>query len=149
MTQAANLISTARTILLFVILLTTGPAFSARAQDIVSGDAARALIQRVIPKQAAHFTIEIIPADNGHDVFEVESAADKIVLRGNNTVSVASALNWYLKNECRCDISWHGGDQMNLPGPWPGGQPRPVSLRLQFLHLRLYHGVVALAGMAA
>ncbi len=94
---------------------------AARAQDTSKSpaDAARALIQRVISQQATDFKVEIIPADTGLDVFEVESAGGKNVLRGNNTVSVASALNWYLKNDCHCDMSWHCGDQMNLPEPLP------------------------------
>lgn len=84
-----------------------------------TSDSARGLIQRIVPKQAGQFLVEIILADSGHDVFEVESVGGKIVLRGNDAVSIASALNWYLKNECHCDISWHCGDQLNLPKPLP------------------------------
>ena len=69
-------------------------------------DAARGLIGRVVPKHAARFVVETIPAEQGRDVFEIESRGGpfddaqgrKIVLRGNNGVAVASALNHYLKN---------------------------------------------------
>ncbi len=77
------------------------------------------MIKRLIPEQAGQFVVETIPADNGHDVFEIENRDGKIVLRGNNGVSIASALNWYLKNGCHCDISWNCGDQLNLPKPLP------------------------------
>jgi Alpha-N-acetylglucosaminidase (NAGLU) N-terminal domain len=45
-------------------------------------------------------------------------AARKIVLRGNNGVAVASALNWYLKYFCHCQVSWCG-DNLDLPAPLP------------------------------
>jgi alpha-N-acetylglucosaminidase len=103
----------------FCSLVVGATLLLAGAQAEPAVDAARALIERVVPKQASHFTVEMIPVDNGRDVFEVESVGGKIVLRGNNAVSVASALNWYLKNECRCDMSWHCGDQMRMPKPLP------------------------------
>lgn len=81
--------------------------------------AAGGLIKRVVPKQAKQFMVETIPATNGQDVFEVESRGGKIVLRGNDGVSIASALNWYLQNECHCDISWNCGDQLGAPEPLP------------------------------
>ena len=36
-------------------------------------DAARGLIGRVVPKHAARFVVETIPAEQGRDVFEIES----------------------------------------------------------------------------
>lgn len=76
------------------------------------------LIYRVTPSVVQHFKSEIIPADNGFDVFEVESVKGKIVLRGNNGVSLASAYNYYLKEYCRCLYSlW--GNQMRLPDLLP------------------------------
>ncbi len=81
--------------------------------------AAEALIARVVPDAAQHFIVETIPQDNGRDVFEIESQGDKIVLRGNDAVSIASALNWYLENSCHCNISWNCGDQLKLPKPLP------------------------------
>ena len=78
------------------------------------------LLERVIPERAKQFVVETIPASNGRDVFEVESRGGKIILRGNDGVSIASALNWYLQNECHCDISWNCGDQLDMPKPLPG-----------------------------
>lgn len=76
------------------------------------------LIDRVTPSIADHFKSEIIPAENGFDVFEVESVNGKIVLRGNNGISLASAYNYYLKEYCRCLYSlW--ADQMKLPRVLP------------------------------
>lgn len=60
-------------------------------------DAARALLARVVPRNASRFTVASIPDSAGYDVFEVESRDGKVVLRGSSGVAIASALNWYLE----------------------------------------------------
>jgi len=96
------------------------PGLPVRAAEISSANAsAHALIERIIPKQANQFVVEMITATNGQDVFEIEGRAGKIVLRGNNGVAIASALNHYLKEYCHCDISWDCGDQLKLSKPLP------------------------------
>jgi alpha-N-acetylglucosaminidase len=92
---------------------------AAEPQETVVTDASRALIQRLLPKQATHFTVETISRADGQDVFEIENRDGKIVLRGNNGVSIASALNCYLKEFCHCDISWDCGNQLALPKNLP------------------------------
>jgi alpha-N-acetylglucosaminidase len=81
-------------------------------------DAAAALLKRIVNDKADAFTIEYIQQDNGKDVFELESKDDKIILRGNNGISVASALNYYLKYYCHQDISWNNM-QAHLTEPLP------------------------------
>lgn len=80
--------------------------------------AARGVLQRLLPKHAERFAMETIPAENGLDVFEIESRDGRIVLRGNNGVSLCSALNWYLKYHCFCHVSW-SGVQLDVPEPLP------------------------------
>jgi alpha-N-acetylglucosaminidase len=82
-------------------------------------DAGRGVIERRLPAQAGRFAVEPIPAEGGRDVFEVESRDGKIVLRGNDGVAIASALNRYLKSFCHANISWNCGDQLNLPPALP------------------------------
>ena len=77
------------------------------------------LVQRMIPSGAYQFLIETIPKEKGQDVFEVDSKNGKIVLRGNNGVAIASALNYYLREYAHAHISWHCADQLNLPNPLP------------------------------
>lgn len=86
-------------------------------------DAAGGVIQRFLPRHADKFVLEIIPPDDGKDVFEIESRDGNIVLRGNNGVSICSALNWYLKYHCFCHVSWCG-DQLNLSDPLPKVEPK-------------------------
>jgi len=87
-----------------------------------SGDEQRqavySLITRLLPDYAGQFKITIIPQEKGKDVFEIESSDGKVVLRGSNGVSVASALNYYLKNFGHCDVSWNGSN-LKLPARLP------------------------------
>ncbi len=85
------------------------------------------LIERVVPGYSNQFNLEIILAENDKDVFEIEQHEGKVILRGNNQVAIASALNWYLKYTCRVHQSWCG-EQMNLPEelPLPEAKTRKV-----------------------
>ncbi|MFO1531803.1 MAG: alpha-N-acetylglucosaminidase, partial [Kiritimatiellia bacterium] len=82
------------------------------------GLAAGGLIRRIAPGHADQFLVETIPAEDGRDVFEIESRDGKVVLRGNSPLSVAVGLNWYLKYTCRCSVSMNGR-QLNLPARLP------------------------------
>jgi alpha-N-acetylglucosaminidase len=81
-------------------------------------DSAGALLRRILPQHANAFVLQLIAKDPAGDVFEIEGVEGKIVLRGNNGVSLASALNWYLKHYCHAHLSWCG-DQLSLPNPLP------------------------------
>lgn len=76
------------------------------------------LIKRIVPAHADQFSISFISKENDKDVFEVEGQVGKIILRGNNGVSIASALNYYLKNYANCEITWNGTN-LNLPDQLP------------------------------
>ena len=67
--------------------------------------AAAALVARVLPARSQQFQVAAIPGTNGLDVFEVESRADKIVLRGSSGVAIAAALNWYLEQVAGTNVS--------------------------------------------
>ncbi|MFB9843011.1 alpha-N-acetylglucosaminidase [Mucilaginibacter ginsenosidivorans] len=90
----------------------------------VSQADSKAFIERVIPGRSGSFLIESIPQENGKDVFELDGKAGKIILRGNNGLSIASALSFYLKHYCFCDIGWNGTN-LDLPVNLP-----PVTKRI-------------------
>ena len=92
--------------------------FSLKVNAQVDQKASIAFIERIIPGKSSSFIIEAIPQQNGKDVFELDSRDGKIVLRGNNGLSIASALNYYLKNYCFCDIGWNGTN-LKLPATLP------------------------------
>ena len=79
---------------------------------------ANALLSRLLPEYKNHFVFKFIPKEAGRDVFEIESKKRKIIIRGNNGVSMASGLNWYLKYYCRCHVSFNYS-QLDLPEPLP------------------------------
>lgn len=76
------------------------------------------LIERVTPGYASQYRLEIISSENGNDIYEVDGDGQKIILRGNNAVSLATAFNWYLKYTCHAHVSWFG-NQLELPAKLP------------------------------
>lgn len=70
--------------------------------------AAMALIERILPGCSDRFDVRFIPAEDGKDVFELSVRGGKILLAGNNGVSIASALNCYLKTYCNFELTWNG-----------------------------------------
>lgn len=86
-------------------------------------NAAKGLLSRLIPDYAENFQFEQIQKDSDRDVFEIESQNNRIIIRGNNAVSMAMGLNWYLKYYCFCDVSLFG-TQLNMPKVLPTVQPK-------------------------
>jgi alpha-N-acetylglucosaminidase len=80
---------------------------------------AAALAARVLgTTKATFFRFQQIASADGSDVFELESVGDQVVVRGNNAVTMATGLNWYLKHYAHCQISWYG-EQLQFPQPLP------------------------------
>ena len=97
------------------VLFTTKAMCAFTSPEVHPGSA---LLLRVIPQHAKHFIIESLPADSPNDVFEIENRKNKIVLRGNNGVAIASALYYYLREYAHCQITWNGSN-LNLPKVLP------------------------------
>ena len=96
------------------LLLLSSPAVFSQ-QDM---EAVKALIHRIVPAQAGAFIPEFIPAEKGNDVFELEGRNNKIVLHGSNGLSIAAALNYYLRHYCHALITWNGAPP-SLPAVLP------------------------------
>ncbi|TQN31211.1 alpha-N-acetylglucosaminidase [Haloactinospora alba] len=91
------------------------------------GSGAHGLLRRVLGERCADFTPVTIPAQDGRDVFEVESTRSGVVLRGSSPVAQASALRWYLTRVCESDVSWDT-HTVALPARLPGvGRCRRVT----------------------
>jgi alpha-N-acetylglucosaminidase len=63
------------------------------------------LAKRVLKDQADHFVFEQINPEAEKDFFEISGSGGKIMIKGNNGVSLASGLNWYLKNYCHSQFT--------------------------------------------
>src|SRR6056297_2462356 len=71
------------------------------------------LIERVLPEHHDQFAVEI-GEERQQDYFYIKSTGKKIVLQGPNQVSIANALNWYLKYKCHSQVSFYRS-QLELP----------------------------------
>ncbi|MGO9201799.1 MAG: alpha-N-acetylglucosaminidase C-terminal domain-containing protein [Limisphaerales bacterium] len=112
-------------VIVLVAGLAMGAASGAAAGAQAAGEPAGAagqLLRRILPAQADSFILQTIPADQGRDVFEIQSRNGKVVLRGNNGIALASALNWYLKYYCHCHWSLKAR-RMSIPDPLPAVEP--------------------------
>jgi alpha-N-acetylglucosaminidase len=119
-------------------------------QEPISSEAqirsVRGIIERLTPDIAGKFLLEIIPKKDNLDVFEIETKSSKIVLRGSTGVALASAFNRYLKEYCKCHVSWCG-DQLKVPDPLP---EVPEKIRVVCLHRhRVYFNYCTLSYSAS
>lgn len=64
------------------------------------------LLERIDKNASKKFIIEqkVSPID----FFELDQKGDKVVIRGNNYVSITTGLNWYLKYHVGIHLSWNG-----------------------------------------
>lgn len=74
------------------------------------------LLERIDKGASKKFIIEQVKSDA--DFFELDQKGDKVVIRGNNYVSIATGLNWYLKYYAGIHLSWNGM-QAKLPAVLP------------------------------
>lgn len=64
------------------------------------------LLERIDKGASKKFIVERVKSDK--DFFELDQKGDKVVIRGNNYVSIATGLNWYLKYYAGIHLSWNG-----------------------------------------
>lgn len=64
------------------------------------------LLERIDPGASKKFIIQVKKGQS--DFFELDQKGDKIVIRGNNYVNIATGLNWYLKYYAGIHLSWNG-----------------------------------------
>lgn len=64
------------------------------------------LLERIDKGASRKFIIEQVKSPA--DFFELDQKGDKVVIRGNNYVSIATGLNWYLKYYAGIQLSWNG-----------------------------------------
>ena len=62
---------------------------------IVSASPISGLLERIDRGASKKFIIEEVKSDT--DFFELDQKGSRVVIRGNNSVSIATGLNWYLK----------------------------------------------------
>ena len=79
---------------------------------------ADALAERIIPGHAGKIVFKEIPTDS-LDVFTVASKDGKVIIEGNNAVSMATGLNYYLNTYCNTVVSIYANHPVDMPEVLP------------------------------
>lgn len=91
-----------KTLIIYLAFLL--PVIAQAARD----KATEALLERVAPGSKGRISFELRPShDKGKDFFEISMKAGRPHIAGNNSVSVATGLNWYLKHFCGINLTWN------------------------------------------
>ena len=76
----------------------------------------KGLLERIDEGASQKFIIEQVKSNK--DFFELDQRNNKVVIKGNNYVSIATGLNWYLKYYAGVHLSWNGM-KAKLPAQLP------------------------------
>lgn len=108
-------------VILFFVMSSYSPAASSvhKTQYSVDKEVIINLIERVAPGHSSDFIIEAISEDEGNETFEIEGRGNKIVLKGNSTLAIARAFNWYLNYYCHTSVSWYKAEPIDVPAVFP------------------------------
>ena len=75
------------------------------------------LLERIDPGASKKFVIQL-QKNADKDFFELDQKGDKVVVRGNTYVNIATGLNWYLKYYAGIQLTWNQM-QADLPEALP------------------------------
>ncbi len=93
------------------MLLVLAVSASLHAVNPITG-----MLERIDKGASKKFQIELKKGSN--DFFELDQKGNKVVVRGNNYVNIATGVNWYLKHYAGIHLSWNGM-QATLPEVLP------------------------------
>ena len=79
------------------------------------------LLERIDAGASKKFKTQLVKSDK--DFFELDQQGQKVVIRGNTWVNIASGLNWYLKYYAGVHLSWNQM-QAKLPAVMPKVQKK-------------------------
>lgn len=83
---------------------------------MASANPINGLLERIDKGASKRFKIEVIKKSK--DFFELDQQGDRVVVRGNNYINIATGINWYLKYYAGIHLSWNGM-QVKLPAVLP------------------------------
>lgn len=97
-----------RSLILFVLMLAGLTAKTAPYEEV------KGIASRRFPWLAKALVFQVIPAEDGKEVFELSSVKGKVVVAASTANAAAEGLNWYLKYYCHRSMS-HFGDHLSAP----------------------------------
>ena len=74
------------------------------------------MLERIAPGSSKQFVIQLKKGDK--DFFELDQKGNKIIVRGNTYVNIATGVNWYLKYYAGIHLSWNNM-KVQLPEQLP------------------------------
>ena len=108
-----------RNVFMFLFFAAAGMATAKTVSSEKQIEAAMGVIERVAGKDfASKVEFEIIPCEDGNDVYELEPGGRGLTVRGSDGTALCTGVNYYLKNFCNCSYTWRGVN-MNLPTKLP------------------------------
>ena len=75
------------------------------------------LAKRIVPGYVRK--IDFRQTDDTSDVFCIHSEGKRLVIEGNNAISMAAGLNHYLKNYCGVTVPWYAFEPVEYPAEMP------------------------------
>ncbi|GAA4882881.1 alpha-N-acetylglucosaminidase TIM-barrel domain-containing protein [Kitasatospora terrestris] len=115
-------------------LLAAAPTTPVAAADAFDPAPARAALARLLPQQAAQFTLEPVVRPAAGDWFSVSGTTGAVVVRGTSPAVLLSGVNEYLHSTARVDLGWPGDSTGRLPAtlPAPNAATRSASVPHRF-----------------
>jgi alpha-N-acetylglucosaminidase len=86
--------------------------------------AAEGLARRIVPAYAGR--IRFVQAPQEEEGYTFYSEGKKLIIKGNDALSMAVGLNRYLHDYCLTTVSWYASDAVDVPARMPA-VPAPVS----------------------
>lgn len=86
---------------------------------LVKANPVKQMLERFQKGLSSRFEIEVSSYSDQDDYFELYGGGRKVTVRGNNYVSVAFGINWYLKYYCHAHVSFCEDQLPNLPVDLP------------------------------
>ncbi|MFZ4549673.1 MAG: alpha-N-acetylglucosaminidase, partial [Bacteroidales bacterium] len=118
-------------LLIIILLVSFSIKTNAQAKVQNSADkqimAAKQVMMRVVGMKSTSFQFEIIPAENGLDVYEVIAVGGKVLVKGSGTIAMTHGAYDYINKACNMQYTW-SSQPLVLPRDLPDFSiPRTVS----------------------
>lgn len=120
------------TLVLALVALFSIETATAQAPVATPTEAITGLLNRIGGNGAAdkfEIVIDANLAENGKDVFIIAPGNGKPCIKGNNQLSVATGINWYLNHYAHINLTWNNltTDLSKVELPVPGSEEKHVS----------------------
>lgn len=104
--------------ILICIQFLLSPVFL-HANDVPDVVAMKGVVNRLLPGYTEKFVFQKLSAEDTADCFVVSSYQNKVRIQGNDALSMAVGLNYYLNQFCHTTVSWYAEEPVIMPRVLP------------------------------